>query len=176
MIPGISTLISYSKVNIFILSCNVSPMHLIPILLALNPASIDYTYSRVGTCTEIELLPVHLREEAFLHLFLTMLGHWRNAGRVLLPLNLWKIHFQHLPSFLHASKHYSSTGSHLLLTPVLRPYSSLLEHPLLSLLRSGSLSLKPLLSLLLDGSLLYNIRAWIYVALIYLDRVRVASL
>jgi len=43
------TLMSSSKVNIFILSCNVSPMHLIPILLALNPASINYTYSHIGT-------------------------------------------------------------------------------------------------------------------------------
>jgi len=61
---------------------------------------------------EIELLPVHLREEAFLRLFLTTLGHWRNAGRVLLPLNLQKIHFQDLPSFLYASKRCSSTGSY----------------------------------------------------------------
>ena len=38
--------------NLFILSCDVSPMQLIPILLTLEPTSIDHTYSHVGTCVE----------------------------------------------------------------------------------------------------------------------------
>ena len=47
----------------------------------------------------------------------------------------------------------SSTGSHGIFTSVLKPWLSLLEHRSLSLLRSGSLSLKSLSSSLLTGSL-----------------------
>jgi len=125
---------------------------------------------------EIELLLIHLREEAFLPLFLIMLGRWRKAGKVLLPLNLQKIYFQDLPSFLYASKRYSSIRSYWLFTPVLKPYSSSLKHPLSSLLRLRSLLLKLLLLSLLDSLLLCDAKALAYVALPCLSRVHVPSL
>jgi hypothetical protein len=119
---------------------------------------------RLSTCVR---KPTHLLR------FIT-LGRWRNAGRVLLPLNLRKIHFQDLPSFLHASKRCSSIGSHGIFTPVLKPCFSSLKHRSSSPLGSGSLSLKSPSSSLLDGSLPCDARAWACVA--YLGLVRVASL
>jgi len=102
---------------------------------------------------ELELLPVSLREEAYLPLGRTMFQRIRIAGRVL-PGNLRKIHSQDLPSFLYATKRCSSRSDHRLCLHVLeRLCSSSLEHPSSPLLRSGSLSLKSLSSLLLDGLL-----------------------
>ena len=74
---------SASDDNLSIFFCSIPPIHLItPILLALNAASLDRTCSRdavgqqdkipfrrssqqmrTGRHTELELLPVHLREE-----------------------------------------------------------------------------------------------------------------
>ena len=77
----------------------------------------------------------------------------RMAGRVL-PGNLRKIHSQGLPSFLYASKRYSSTSSYGIFFLVLECFcSSSLEQPSSSLLGSGSLSLKPPSLLLLASSL-----------------------
>jgi len=72
-----------------------------------------------------------------------------------LPGNLPKIHSQDLPSFLYASKRYSSRPNHRPCLLVLeRPCSASLEHLSSSLLDSESLSLKLSLSLLLNNLLL----------------------
>jgi hypothetical protein len=57
---------SASDVNLSIFFCGVSPMHLIPYPY-IKHTSLDRTCSRVGTArqTGLELLPVHLREEAY---------------------------------------------------------------------------------------------------------------
>ena len=110
-----------------------------------------FTYRGMTRHTEVERLPIRPWEEAYLPLFFTMLTRWRIAFSVLLPLNWSIIHFQGLPSFLHASRRSSCTGSHGEFARVLKLWPSLLEHNSLSLLKSGSLSLQ-------GGSLPCNIR------------------
>jgi hypothetical protein len=100
----------------------------------------------------------------------------RIAGRVL-PGNLPKIHSQDLPSFLYASKRCSSRSDHRLCLLVLeRPFSSSLENPSSSLLRSGSLSVRPPSSSMLDGSLPRRATVPVSTALLCWGRIRVASL
>ena len=125
---------------------------------------------------ELELLPVHLWEEAYLTLCCTMVQRVRTAAGVL-PGNFLKVQSQDLSSFLYASKRYSSRSDHRLYLLVLeRPYSPSLEHSLLSLLDSESLSLKPPSSSLIDGLLLRNTRVPVLITLPSLGRVRVASI
>jgi hypothetical protein len=87
--------------------------------------------------------PVERRSVNFSALSRTIFQCVRIAGRVL-PGNLPKIHSQDLPSFFHASKRCSSHSVH-------RPCLASLESPL-SLLKSGTPSLKSSSSPLIDGS------------------------
>jgi hypothetical protein len=106
-----------SSVNYSTFYCGVSLMHLIlysscfehrflqPYLLShweRIKSFFDNRPSRYqGTSRhkEIELLPVHLREEAYLTLACTTVQRVRTAAGVLVG-NLRKIHLQDLPSFL----------------------------------------------------------------------------
>jgi hypothetical protein len=123
---------------------------------------------------ELELLPVHLWEEAYLTLCCTMVQRVRTAAGVL-PGNFLKVQSQDLSSFLYASKRCSSTGSHGIFILVLEPCFFLLEYALSSLLRSGSLLHKLLSSSLLDGSLSSDGRAPALTALLYWSVVKGAS-
>jgi hypothetical protein len=113
--------------------------------------------------TEVELLPVHLREEAYSPLRFTMLKRWRTAGRV-------------LPGTCRRSSPKTCPGSYGIFTPVLKLWLSLLERQSLILLRSRSLSLKAPSSSLLDGSLPCDARALACLALACWGWVRIASL
>ena len=129
-------LMSASDDNLSIFFCGIPPMHLVPYtprfkrrfprapalgladkrtrsLSDIRPGRHQGTSRHI----ELELPPVHLREEAYSPLRFTMLKRWRTACSVL-PRNLRKIHFQGLPSFLHAS---SSTGSHGIFILMLEP-------------------------------------------------------
>jgi hypothetical protein len=126
-----------------------------------HPTSLDHHLQiPKGVDTQIERLPTRLQQEAYFPLFFAMLTRWRIACSVLLPLNYLKIHFQGLPSFLHANRRCSCTRSHGRFTRVLKLWPSLLEPQSSSLLESGSLSLKQSLLLLQDGSLPCKTRAW----------------
>jgi len=80
-----------------------------------------------------------------------MIQRVRIGGRVLLR-NFPKIHSQDSPSFLYASKRCSSRADHRFCLFVLERPCSASQESLLSLLKSGSPSLKSSLSPLLDGS------------------------
>ena len=91
-------LMSASDDNLSTFFCDIPPMHLSPLIrLALNAASLDRTCSRVRSSrqndevliryssqtsrqTGLELLSVHLWEEAYSLLGRTMLQRVRTAG------------------------------------------------------------------------------------------------
>lgn len=127
-----------------------------------------------GSEVLLNRFPSTCRQEVYLTLGCIMFQCVCTAGRVL-PGNLPKIHSQDLPSFLYASKHCSSRSDHrLCLLVVQRICSASLKHSSLSLLDSGSLSLKPSLSSLFENSLLRDARAPASTALPSWDQVRVA--